>query len=245
MQNSKVKIKNYGLIIVLGLLLFCSASAANAFTTTSATQEKPSLAVKIDGRKPYPGDAISALPKIEITATSTNTVQAGRIKIDGRSADLSFVGTTYRFYATYEVMTTALPDGVQTLTIEASDNYSNVTTFEIVPLYVQSAGAVTIQGVPLNFPNPFDPGVQPTSIGYNLSKPANITINILDLAGNVVAKKSCNADSPGGRAGYNEVSWDGKAGSGDYVGNGIYLYLIIADGAVAQNGRGKMTVFKR
>lgn len=244
MQNLKIKTKNYGLIIILGVLLICSGSAANAFSTASATQEKPSIAVKIDGRKPYPGDAISALPKIEITATSTNTVQAGHIRIDGSSADLSFIGSTYQFYATYEV-TTPLPDGVHALTIEASDNYNNVTTFEVVPLYVQSSGAVTVQGLPLNFPNPFDPGVEPTFIGYTLSKPANITISIFDLAGNLVVKKPYNAGSQGGLAGYNEVSWDGRTESGGYVGNGIYIYLIIADGAVAQNGKGKMTVFKR
>lgn len=232
------------MIVILGLSLAFCASAANAVTTSSATQERPSISIVINGIKPYPGDSISAKPKIEITATSTNTVQSGHIRLDGNAADLSFVGSTYKFYATYEVLTT-LSDGIHAVTIEATDNYNNITTFEVLPLYVRSAGTVTVQGQPLNFPNPFDPGSQPTYLSYNLSKPAGITINIFDLSGHLIAKKSYGPDSPGGRAGYNEVSWDGKTDSGNYVGNGIYIYLIIADGAVAQNGIGKMTVFKR
>lgn len=226
-------------LFVLGL-----AAAGQALTTSAATQEKPSIAIKINGNKPYAGDAISASPIIEITATSTNTVQAGRVVIGGSAAALTFVGSAGRFYATDEV-TSALADGTYCLTIEAADNYNNVTTFEITPIYVQSAGAVTIQGSPLNYPNPFDPGTQKTHIGYALSKPANITLCIFDLVGNPVARKSYPNGQPGGNAGYNEVSWDGRSDSGNYAGNGIYLYLIIADGALAQNGKGKITVFKR
>jgi len=226
-------------LFVLGL-----ATAGQALTTSAATQEKPSIAIRIDGSKPYPGDALSATPKIEITVTSTNTVQAINLKVGSVSAALVLTGSAGKFYATHEV-TAALADGTHCLTIEAADNYNNVTTLEILPLYVQSAGVVTIQGLPLNYPNPFDPGTQKTYLGYNLSKSANVAINIFDLSGNLVAKKSYLSGQPGGSASYNEVSWDGKSDSGNYAGNGVYIYLIIADGALAQNGKGKITVFKR
>ena len=78
-----------------------------------------------------------------------------------------------------------------------------------------------------------------------LSIPSNVTLSIFDLSGSLIAKKSYSANQPGGRAGYNEVSWDGKSDGGTWVGNGIYIYLIIVDGKVAQNGKGKIAVFKR
>ena len=231
-------------LIIFGLFVLGLATTSQALTTAAATLEKPSIAIKINGNKPYPGDALSATPRIVITVTSTNTVQSILSKLGGSSAALTFVGAAGKFYATQEV-TVPLPDGTYCLTIEATDNYTNTTTFEVPQLYVQSAGVVTVQGIPLNYPNPFDPGTQSTYLGYNLSRSANVEIKIFDLSGGLVAKKTYVSGQPGGSACYNEVAWDGKSDSGNYVGNGLYLFLIIADGTVAQNGKGKITVFKR
>jgi hypothetical protein len=243
MKNSKLKNQKYCYLIIGCLLFLGLTNTANALTA-SATAEKPSVAVKINGNKPYPGDALSATPRIMVTVTSTNTVQSILSRLGGSSTALTLVGGSGKFYATQEVAS-ALADGSYCLTIEAADNYNNVTTFEITPLYVRSSGVVTVQGVPLNYPNPFDPGTQSTYLGYNLSKPANVEIKIFDLSGGLVAKRSYASGQPGGNAGYNEAAWDGKSDSGNYVGNGLYLFLIIADGTVAQNGKGKITVFKR
>lgn len=223
------------------LFVWICVSAAQASTLD--------VSIKIDGIKPYPGDPISATPIIEITVTASNAVQSVRIALDSSPINLDFVPVNNKYYATHEVETAdALTDGIHGITIEAFDISGEATTFEVYPLYVQSAADVTIQGIPLNYPNPFnpfDPGTQSTTIGYTLSKPANINLNIFDLAGNLIAKKNYTANQAGGRAGYNEVTWDGKSDSGNYVGNGIYIYLIIANGKVVQNGKGKMTVFKQ
>ena len=42
----------------------------------------------------------------------------------------------------------------------------------------------------------------------------------------------------GGKAGYNEVSWDAKSDSGEFIGNGMYLYFVVAGSNVI--GKGKM-----
>lgn len=220
---------------------FCSQGLA---LTASSTLEPPRISITIDGIKPYPGDPISATPQIAITATTSNSVVSGRITIDSTQSNLTFTGTSGSYTASYNV-TTALTDGIHGITIEATDNYNNTRTFEVFPLYVQNTQDVSIQGFALNFPNPFDPGTQSTNIGYTLSKAASTTLNIFDLAGNLVKKSSYASGQNGGRAGYNEATWDGKADSGNYVGNGIYIYLIIADGKVLQNGKGKLTVFKQ
>jgi flagellar hook assembly protein FlgD len=235
MKKSKLKIRNIGFVLILVLMigLFSLAWAATI-----------NVAIRINGVKPYPGDPISATPKIEITLTASNGVQSGKIFVDSTQTALTFAQVGNLYYATHEV-TTALSDGIHGITIEAIDVSGEAMTFEVYPLYVQSAADVTLQGMPLNYPNPFDPGTQSTKISYTLSKPSNITLRIFDLAGNMVAKKDLSANQDGGRAGYNEVPWDGKSDSGNYVGNGIYIYLLIADGKVVQNGKGKLTVFKR
>jgi len=231
--------KKIGHIIIITLIGFWVLSFG--FMAGAASID---VSVKINGIKPYPGDPMSATPKFEITLTSTTSVQSGRIKVDSTQSNLNLVQVNYNYYATHEV-TTPLGDGIHGITIEAFDVSGGAATFEVYPLYVQSAADVTVQGFPLNYPNPFDPGTESTNISYILSKPADIKLNIFDLAGNQIVKKSYSANQEGGRAGYNEVSWDGKSEGGNYVGNGIYIYLIIANGKVAQNGKGKITVFKQ
>jgi len=70
-------------------------------------------------------------------------------------------------------------------------------------------------------------------------------LNIFDLAGNLIYKQSISSGQAGSLAGYNEITWDGVASSGGVVGNGIYMFLVIVDGKVANNGKGKITVFKQ
>ena len=216
-----------------------SGFSVYAFTVA---EDKPSIYVKINGVKPYPGDPLSSTPKVEITVTTVSGPATGRINIDGAIRTLTFTNIDTNYYSTIEV-TPALVDGIHGITVEATDALNRTSTYEIFPLYVQSAQAATVQGVPLSYPNPFDPGVSATSISYTLTKAANVSLTIHDLAGNIIAKKSFSSGNNGGKAGYNAVAWDGKSDSGDWVGNGLYLYLIIADGSVA--GKGKLTVLKR
>lgn len=235
MKNLKSKIIN---ICFAVLILF----AAGAFSAAHSIMD---VSIRINGSKPYPGDPISATPRIEVTLTSSNAVQSAEINVDSSPSNLNFVQTDiYRYLATHEV-TTALTDGVHGITIEVSNVSAEAITFEAYPLYVQSAADVIVQGFALNYPNPFDPASQNTRIGYTLSKPANVKLNIFDLAGNIVHKTSLAADQEGGRAGYNEVIWDGKDEGGNYVGNGIYPFLILVNGKVVHNGIGKITVFRQ
>ena len=238
MKNIKLKIFFQFLYVfyIFGFLFFILMSSVQAATLD--------ISVKINGLKPYPGDPISATPRIEVTVTSSNAVDSIGIHLDSISASPEIVGIGNNYFATHEV-TSPISDGAHTLTIEAFDTLGNGATYEASPFYVQSEREVAVQGFPLNHPNPFNAGEENTRIGYTLSKPANITLSIFDLTGNLIAKKSYPAGENGGRAGYNEVTWDGKSDSGSYVGNGIYLYLIIADGKVVQNGKGKITVFKQ
>ena len=219
-------------------------SASILAYTFSVVDDKPTVSLTIDNNTVYVGDPISQTPTIDITVSSISSLESAWLSLGSTRTNLSMRVVGSNYYATHEV-TTALTDGIYTLTIEAFDILSNATTYEVNQLYVQSQNLAMIQGVPLNYPNPFDPGTQSTTIGYTLSKPANVTVSIFDIAGNLLKKNTYLSSQAGGRAGYNEITWDGRSTSGDIVGTGIYVYLIIVDGKVVQNGTGKLTVFNQ
>ncbi|MFC1510780.1 FlgD immunoglobulin-like domain containing protein [Candidatus Margulisiibacteriota bacterium] len=109
------------------------------------------------------------------------------------------------------------------------------------------APEMTISGV-TNYPNPFNPNSQTTSIRYRLGADADsVKIRIYDITGSLVRELD------GATAGelssiwnkYNDVSWDGKNGRGDKVVNGIYPFEIVAKlGSRSVSGRGKIAVLK-
>lgn len=218
-----------------------SAEGVSAYSFTVA-ENKPTITIKVNGNKLNNGDPIASTPKFELTIVSANGLASGRISVDGVPSALTFVNIDTSYYATNEV-TVALLDGLHGITVEAFDSLGNGTTAEVYPLYVQAAAAAALRGVPLNYPNPYDPAAGNTTIGYTLSKPVSITLTIFDLSGGLIAKKSFSASSSGGAAGYNTVTWNGQTDSGDFVGNGIYVYLIVGDGKVLS--KGKLTVLKK
>lgn len=85
-------------------------------------------------------------------------------------------------------------------------------------------------GTVTNYPNPFFPGENPTTIAYKLSDPANVRLRIYTLMGNLVYERDFVAGDAGGRAGLNEFAWDGRNGDGDTVASGGYVLLIEANG---------------
>ncbi|MBI5700935.1 Ig-like domain-containing protein [Candidatus Saganbacteria bacterium] len=216
----------------------------SSFSTYSFTvaQSTPTISVRINGVKPYPGDPLSPTPKIEITVNTINGPPTGSIKINSSKTNLTFANVDTNYYSTFETAA-PLSDGSVYLIVEAFDTLGNGSTYEVTPIYVQSSKDLVSQGTPLSYPNPFDPQTETTSISYLLSKASSITLTIHDLSGNLISKKSYSSTQNGGIAGYNEVSWDGKSDAGQTVGTGTYVYLIIGGGKVI--GKGKITAVKR
>jgi hypothetical protein len=81
-----------------------------------------------------------------------------------------------------------------------------------------------------NYPNPFRPGEQPTTIAYQLADHARVQLRIFTLNGALVRQTSFERAAPGGTAGLNEWQWDGKNGDGRIVASGGYVALIEAEG---------------
>jgi len=81
-----------------------------------------------------------------------------------------------------------------------------------------------------NYPNPFHPPLQPTLIAYKLDDAAGVVLRIFTLRGDLVHRQSFERGEAGGRAGLNEVPWDGRNGRGDVVASGGYIAEIEAHG---------------
>jgi hypothetical protein len=81
---------------------------------------------------------------------------------------------------------------------------------------------------PLAFPSPFNPEAETAQIRFALKNPAKASIKIFDGSGEMV-KEFSSAALPRPNLAQN-IRWDGRNGRGEIVANGIYFYIIEADG---------------
>jgi hypothetical protein len=85
-------------------------------------------------------------------------------------------------------------------------------------------------GIATNFPNPFHPPSEPTTLAYKLDDHASVTIRIFAQTGQLVKRIHFDRGLPGGTAGLNQYVWDGRNGDGQVVSSGGYHVLIEAQG---------------
>jgi hypothetical protein len=81
-----------------------------------------------------------------------------------------------------------------------------------------------------NYPNPFHPPLQGTTVAYVLAQQARARLRIFTLQGDLVLDKTFEQAGPGGMSGLNEFVWDGRNGNGVLVGTGGYIVLVEAGG---------------
>lgn len=99
---------------------------------------------------------------------------------------------------------------------------------------VRVSVAPTEGDVMINYPNPFDPNQQKTSVNYFLNYESEVEIRIYDAFGRVVLAKDVKPGQGSGDfanatlAGGANFLWDGKNGEGRTVANGIYLVKVKA-----------------
>lgn len=90
-----------------------------------------------------------------------------------------------------------------------------------------------------NYPNPFNPD---TYIPYQLATPANVTITIYAINGQIVRTLALGHQAAGVYTGKSRAAyWDGRDQFGAQVASGIYFYTFTADDFAAV---GKMSIVK-
>lgn len=85
-------------------------------------------------------------------------------------------------------------------------------------------------GYATNYPNPFHPPTEGTTIAYKLDDNASVTMRIYTQTGDLVRRVVFDKGATGGMAGLNQYVWDGRNGKGDVVSSGGYIALIEAQG---------------
>ena len=107
-----------------------------------------------------------------------------------------------------------------TLKIQASDNLGNRSVYEVI-VKVESSAHLKITKV-LNYPNPVRG--EHTSFQFFLSKPAPVSVKVYTVAGKLIKTIPEQFKS----SGHNKIYWDTRDELGNRVGNGIYIYKILA-----------------
>lgn len=91
-----------------------------------------------------------------------------------------------------------------------------------------------------NYPNPFNPNLQWTTLRYSLAQDAQVSIKIYDAAGQLVKVVIENLAQLANQE-YGEI-WDGKNENGDVVANGVYFYII--ESSAGEKAISKIAVLK-
>jgi len=84
--------------------------------------------------------------------------------------------------------------------------------------------------------NPFNPNYNPARFSYELQEPSRIEFRVFTLTGEEVFAENIPEGAAGGLGTEQEVTWDGRNGSGDMVANGVYIVSIkiVSTGEVAR-----------
>ncbi|MBI5399635.1 ComF family protein [Candidatus Saganbacteria bacterium] len=229
-------------------LAYEESETLNADITLDRTA--PTLTASLEGRRARSGNVIAAQPQVSAILNDLYLdVAALTIAIDGTTvADGLASGGKYDDWdETNRLLTyqpkSPLTNGPHSLALTAYDYARNQTNEVFVNLQVKG-GEPQIVGQVLNYPNPFNPNNEPTTIAYTLSKDANAIINIFSITGQLIWQNHFLAGAEGGRVGYNKVIWNGNSLIGGKAANGIYQYRILAeiDGNKTIIGKGKIAV---
>ena len=224
-----------------------SAFASRFTTQAQGDSEKPHVVIqRVDaqGRAATlkSGDYIVKRPKFKGLITDDQGINGSTIKFYLDDV-LASAAVTEISPTNYEVVYEAAADlSVENIMkhkvkLQARDLSGNLGEAEITELKVAS-GAGGVIGPVLSYPQLFRPqGGGVARIAYNLNADLDLRILMFDITGQNVWTARCLSGTEGGKAGYNEVVFDARSQlSGAILGNGIYVYKLVAGNKVIGTG---------
>jgi hypothetical protein len=152
---------------------------------------------------------------VEILLTSGEIEQP----VVGAGSNLVSVETETPTMLSFRYAPPSFEDGTHIVEIRASDRLGNGPATKTVSFQVTSE--LRLESV-LNYPNPM---ASETDFTFVLSRPSEVVIRVYTIAGRLIRV----IEERSGRAGYNQVYWDGRDSQGRVIANGTYLYTITAD----------------
>jgi len=142
--------------------------------------------------------------------------------------DLIFGDGTSDEFRTYSFTDSEFPQAdilyyyLNQVDLDGTSARSHVIEVALAPTAVVQQTLPTANVLRQNYPNPFNPE---TTISFELSKEAIVTLTIYDMAGQVVRTL---IDDQTMTAGHYKGVWDGRNDRGAKVGSGVYFYQLNA-----------------
>jgi hypothetical protein len=224
-------------IINILLLLF-------ALTTYAGTVAPTISNVKIDDQPVVNGDYINSAAMLTATVTDQGSgisTSESKVLVDGQSttfADLT-APSSYEISSGLLVFELNLNTGTHTIEIQAVDNNSNSSTYQRT---VRVDTGATDATTPMVHPNPYNPNQGDLLIGYQLSKDIDARIYIFNEINQLVWRRYNIPGYEGGKAGYNEIGWNGRDDNRRLVANGPYFLRLVVGGKLI--GKAKIAVLR-
>ncbi|MFN3821921.1 MAG: C25 family cysteine peptidase, partial [bacterium] len=210
----------------------------------------PHIEVFFDHRGYRKGEPIPPEPLLIVEVSDSNGINLTgsmghgiTVTIDDQSSvDLTtyfryYTGSYQRGSAEYKLG--PLEPGLHKIVIEAWDTPGNLGMETIDVEVVSGANGLIVNQV-LNWPNPFR---EQTHLTFVITKPADYEVQVFTIAGTLLWSYRSRAAQPGMIF---EPVWDGRDKYGRKVGNGVYIYKVIAtdDAGNRAEGLGRIALIR-
>jgi hypothetical protein len=214
------------------------SQAASARFSIIHDDEAPRISITSAGLTVTSGDFINPNTQFDIRVTDNVSLAADSLSIQlDNDTVVYYLSSVTQTQIDAFFKPASLAEGDHSIKVQAADNSGNIATKEITGLIVVDE-PLAIRNVIVH-PMPFalDRG-ETANIAYVLNKDANVTIYVYSVSGMVVWTRRYAAAANGGKAGYNEVIFNGISDiSRKPVANGVYVFVITVDGKAVYKGR--------
>ena len=198
------------------------------------------------------GDVISNDPLITV-GLSSESFARGRVNADSAMAGVKSVFVD-SVSVTYEVVSSSptsvtirlgspLSVGTHDIKIVTYDAAGTLYLLERTSLVVKAGSVVTV-GPTLVYPNPYDPLAGNLKITYYLSVDTGVNLYVFDTSGRLVWRSNYLSGINGGKAGYNEVTWNAVDMFGNTLASDAYFISLMEQGSGKLIGKVKLMVWK-
>jgi hypothetical protein len=222
--------------------LAASTSASVTASTSADNSEGESMALAVDFSAtwdvPVPAELASFAGQITAdddilltwgVASQTNNLgwevfrSVDNVVFEKASGLIAGDGTTDAF-RTFEFVDAEAPEAevvyyyLRQIDLDGSASRTNIIQISFAPTAVQQGVLPTATALAQNYPNPFNPE---TTIQFDLSEGAAVTLTVYDATGQVVRTLMEGEFRSAGSYSY---VWDGRNAAGHRVSSGVYMY---------------------
>ncbi|OGC08106.1 hypothetical protein A2230_06780 [candidate division WOR-1 bacterium RIFOXYA2_FULL_36_21] len=228
---------SYSLLNSFGLSSQISTESSTYLLNTGFVYANAtSLAVLITSVTPSSGYNTGPINIRDITGAGFDTGSTVKLSLNGETIEATNVSAESSSKITCTFDLTGKTTGTWNLIVENSLGQTGTlpSAFEI------KTWATLSQGV--NYPNPFNPERESTTIVYKLSQDTATSLLIFNISYELVYRQDFGAGVNGGKAGDNSVIWRGINAFEEMSANGVYFLRVINRNSGAVLVKGKIAV---